>query len=81
MRQRMMVLLTALSMAALVAGGCASNEVVKTEEPGAATVKPETAKPLQQPYDKKEEPAVPAQKRLLVHPWISSLPTHNRLKP
>jgi peptidoglycan-associated lipoprotein len=63
MKQKMMVLFTALSMAALVAGGCASNEVVKTEEPGAATVKAETTKPLQQPYDKKEEPAVPAQKQ------------------
>jgi peptidoglycan-associated lipoprotein len=58
MKKRMMVMLAALSMAALVAGGCASNEVVKTEEP-AATVKTETTKPVQQPYFKTEEPAVP----------------------
>ncbi len=60
MKQRTMALLAALSVTALVAGGCAnSNEVVKTEEPAAATVKAEGAKPVQQPYVKTEEPAAP----------------------
>jgi len=60
MRHRTMALLAALGMTALVAGGCSSsNEVVKTEEPAAATVKAETPKPVQQPYVKTEEPAAP----------------------
>lgn len=58
MKQRMVALLAAVSMAALVAGGCASNEVVKTEEPAAATVKAETPKPVQPPAAK-EAPAAP----------------------
>ena len=58
MKQRMMALLAAVSMSALVAGGCASNEVVKTEEPAAATVKAETPKPVQPPVAK-EAPAAP----------------------
>jgi peptidoglycan-associated lipoprotein len=45
MKQRMIALLAALSMTALVAGGCANKDVVKTEEPGAATVKAETPQP------------------------------------
>ena len=45
MKRGTLALLAALSMAALVAGGCANKEVVKTEEPVAkATVKPEPAK-------------------------------------
>jgi peptidoglycan-associated lipoprotein len=56
MKQRMIALLAALSMTALVAGGCASKDVVKTEEPAAATVKAETA-PVPPPV-KAEEPAV-----------------------
>ena len=56
MKQRMIALLAALSMTALVAGGCASKDVVKTEEPAAATVKAETA-PVPQPPVKTEEPA------------------------
>jgi len=61
MRQRMIALLAALSMTALVAGGCASKEVVKTEEPAAATVKAETPKPVQPPAVKAEE--APVQKQ------------------
>lgn len=57
MKQRMIALLASLSMAALVAGGCASKEVVKTEEPAAATVTAETPKPVQQPPVKQEAPA------------------------
>jgi len=57
MKQRMMALLAALSMTALVAGGCANKDVVKTEEPAAATVKAETPKPVQPPSVKTEEPA------------------------
>ena len=56
MKKRMIALLAALSMAAMVAGGCANKDVVKTEEPAAATVKPETA-PVPPPV-KAEEPAV-----------------------
>lgn len=62
MKQRMIVLLAALSMTALLFGGCASNETVKSEEPAAATVKSETTKPVQQPYFKSEESAAAAQK-------------------
>ena len=58
MKQRMIALLAALSMTALVAGGCANKEVVKTEEPAAATVKSDTPKPVQQPSAKKDESAV-----------------------
>lgn len=61
MKQRMIALLAALSMAALVAGGCANKEVVKTEEPAAATVKAETPKPVQPPAVKAEEAPVRAQ--------------------
>ena len=46
MKRGTLALLVALSMAALVAGGCANKEVVKSEEPvKAATVAPEPAKP------------------------------------
>ncbi len=44
MKRGMISLLAALSMAALMAGGCASNETVKTEEPAPATVKAEPPK-------------------------------------
>lgn len=44
MKRRMITLLVGLSMAALVFGGCASNEAVKTEEPAAVTAKTEAAK-------------------------------------
>jgi peptidoglycan-associated lipoprotein len=57
MKQRMIALLAALSMTALVAGGCANKDVVKTEEPVAATVKAET--PI--PAVKAEEPAAQRQ--------------------
>jgi peptidoglycan-associated lipoprotein len=60
MKHRMIALLAALSMTALVAGGCANKEVVKTEEPAAATVTTETPKPVQQPAIKTGEPAVAA---------------------
>ncbi len=48
MRNRMVGLLAAISMAALIAGGCANKEVVKSEEavvPKAAPAKVEVAKP------------------------------------
>lgn len=44
MKRGTIALLATLSMAALVAGGCASNETVKKEEPVAATVKAEPVK-------------------------------------
>ena len=65
MKKRMIALLAALSMAALVAGGCASNEVVKAEDPSAATVKAEPPKPVLQPD--KPEPA-PAQRQVTEEP-------------
>lgn len=61
MKQRMIALLAALSMTALMAGGCANKEVVKTEEPAAATVKAETPKPVQQPAVTAEESAAQRQ--------------------
>jgi peptidoglycan-associated lipoprotein len=51
-----MALLAGLSMTALIIGGCASNEAVKTEEPAAATVKAET-QPEQQSKVKEESAA------------------------
>ena len=48
MKKRMVGLLAAISMAALIAGGCANKEVVKSEEPvvvKAEPVKVEVAKP------------------------------------
>jgi peptidoglycan-associated lipoprotein len=47
----MIALLAAMSITALVAGGCASNEVVKTEDKAATTVKAETQKTLQPKTD------------------------------
>lgn len=44
MKRGISALLTALGMAALVAGGCANKEVVKSEEQPAATAKPEAPK-------------------------------------
>ena len=44
MKRNMMALLAAVSMAALIFGGCASNEVVKTEEPAQVTAKTEAVK-------------------------------------
>ncbi len=41
MKRGIIALLATLSMAALVAGGCASNETMKKEEPVAQTVKSE----------------------------------------
>jgi len=63
MKQRMIVLLAALSMTALIAGGCASTEVVKTEGPATATVRAETTKPVQQPDVKAEESTAPVRKQ------------------
>lgn len=61
MRIKMVGLLAALSMAALVAGGCANKEVVKSEEavvPKAAPAKAEVVKaePVKQAEPKKAEP-------------------------
>lgn len=67
MKRGMIALLTALSMTALVAGGCANKEVVKSEEPIVSKPAPvkveapkpvETPKPVQQP--KAEQPIVEA---------------------
>jgi len=64
MKRRVMALLAALSMTALMIGGCASNEAVKSEEPAAATVKAETKPEQQQPQVKTEESAAPAPKQI-----------------
>jgi peptidoglycan-associated lipoprotein len=63
MKQRVIALLAALSVTALMVGGCASNEAVKTEEPAAATVKAET-KSEQQSDGKAEESAAAAQNQI-----------------
>jgi len=75
MKSRMMALLAGLCMAALVSGGCANKEAVKTEEPAAVTArteavkqaeaaKAEAAKTIQAPVAKTDEnriePAKPA---------------------
>lgn len=52
MKRGMIAFFTALGMAALVAGGCANKEVVKSEDQSAATVKQQQAP--------KTEPARPA---------------------
>lgn len=58
MKQGMIALLAALSMAALVAGGCASKEVVKSEEQIAAPAKAEPVKVEEaRPEPPKPEPA------------------------
>lgn len=44
MKRGMVTLMAALSLAALIAGGCANKEVVKSEEQAGATVKTEPAK-------------------------------------
>jgi peptidoglycan-associated lipoprotein len=64
MKKHMMALLAGLSMAALMFGGCASNEVVKTEDPAAATVKAEATKPVQKPYFKAEDSSAATQKQI-----------------
>ncbi|MBK5273860.1 MAG: peptidoglycan-associated lipoprotein Pal [Desulfuromonadales bacterium] len=64
MRLRMTALLAALSMTALIAGGCANKEAVKTEEPAVATVKSDTTKPIKQTYDKAEGSDASAQKQI-----------------
>jgi peptidoglycan-associated lipoprotein len=73
MKHRMIALLAALSMAALVAGGCSSNEAVRKEEQSAATVKAETSKPVQQPYSNAEESA--AAPRLAIAETTPTTPT------
>jgi len=44
MKLKMIALLAGLCMAAMVSGGCANKDVVKTEEPAAVTAKAETTK-------------------------------------
>jgi peptidoglycan-associated lipoprotein len=63
MKQRMIALLAALSMSALIVGGCANKEVVKTEDQSAATVRAETPKTAPQPYSKTDESAASAQRQ------------------
>lgn len=61
MKKGMIALLAALGMAALVAGGCANKEVVKSEEQIAAPAKAEPAKVVEEakPEPPKPEPAKP----------------------
>lgn len=63
MNPRVIALAAAMCMAALMAGGCANKEVVKTEEQAPPTIKSEAAKPVQQPTAKAEEPVAPVQKQ------------------
>lgn len=72
MKRSMITLLAGLSMAALVFGGCANKETVKSEEPLPVTaktepakaeqIKPEAAKPVEQPYTQPEENKIVAAK-------------------
>lgn len=89
MKRRMMTLLAGLSMAALVVGGCANKEVVKTEEPVAATAKAEAAKAEQvqaeavkaaqqasaRAEENKIEPAKPATETAAIAPAASGFDT------
>lgn len=56
MKRGMIALLAALSLAALVAGGCANKEVVKTEEP-VVKAEPVKAEVAPKPEPPKAEPA------------------------
>ena len=76
MKRGMMTLMAALSMAALMAAGCANKEVVKTEEPvvkveAPAPVKPE-APPVEQP--KVEQPQVVEQPKPPEQPAVAPAP-------
>ena len=55
MKRGMIALMAALSLAALVAGGCANKEVVKTEEP-VVKAEPVKAQPAPKPEPPKAEP-------------------------
>lgn len=83
MKRRMITLLAGLSLAALVFGGCASNEAVKTEEQPAATTKVEApkaepakveaAKPVQQTAPKMEEAKIePAKAAEVAAPAVTA---------
>lgn len=71
MKSRMITLLAGLSLAALIAGGCANKDVVKTEEAAPATAKAETVKPAEAV---KQEAAKPVQPP-------SVKPEENRIEP
>jgi peptidoglycan-associated lipoprotein len=72
MKRRMVALLAGLSLAALVAGGCANKDVVKSEEPAAVTAKAEAVKQAEEA--KQAEVARNAQQP-------ASNPDLNRIEP
>jgi peptidoglycan-associated lipoprotein len=69
MKRGMITLLAMLSLSALIAGGCANKEAIKSEEPIVKTdsAASDSTKPAQQPYFKTEEnktePVKPAQEQ------------------
>ena len=66
MRRGMIALLAALSMAALVAGGCASKEAVKAEEPiTKVEAKPEPKPEPPKPQPPKPEPPKPEPPKMI----------------
>jgi peptidoglycan-associated lipoprotein len=89
MKRRMIALLAGLCLAAMVSGGCANKDVVKTEEPAVATAKAEAAKAelaakeaekaTQQAAstsdDNKIEPAKPADAAVVIAPAAAMLET------
>jgi peptidoglycan-associated lipoprotein len=89
MKRRMIALLAGLCLAAMVSGGCANKDVVKTEEPAVATAKAEAAKAelaakeaekaTQQAAstsdDNKIEPAKPADAAAVIAPAAAMLET------
>ena len=65
MKRRMILLVAALSMTTLIAGGCAKKDVVKSEEQSGATTKTEPAKPE---AVKPEPPKRPEQDKAVLEP-------------
>jgi len=88
MKRGMITLLAGMCLAAMVTGGCANKDVVKTEEPAAVTAKTEAAKAetgkeadkaAQQPSAKTDEvriaEAKPAEPAAAIAPAAASLET------
>lgn len=86
MKKRMVALLAGVSMAALLAGGCANKEAVKKEEPvvpAVAVEKVEPAKPVEQPKPVEQAmPVKPAQEEVVkaVAPQAAPAPVEVKLE-
>ncbi len=68
MKKNMVALLMGVSMAALLAGGCANKEVVKKEEPVAPVVVAEPAKPVEKAAPVMVQPKAEAPKVVQAEP-------------